>query len=174
MPELSCERSQVTWSLGLPKKRLAQPKTGVIRDDLFGSPEEVGHEIIPIGETITVNGQPLTIIGMFQHYEIEQDRKYRVLQQQQGKTQEQTGVARSRGWGGGGRGGGVFRWKNSTVYIPLNKPATVPNKRRSCRISDFRQAPRRSYSHFFTEASPADEVSACEKRGGVGVRVGAG
>jgi putative ABC transport system permease protein len=95
----------------------------MIRDDLFGSPEEVGHEIIPIDEQITVNGQPLTIIGMFQHYESEQDRKYRLLQQQQGKAQEQTGVARSRGWGGGGRGGrgsGVFRWKNSTVYIPLN------------------------------------------------------
>src|SRR5688572_14274064 len=95
-----------------------------VRDELFGSPEKVGREIIPIGEQITVNGQPLTIIGMFQHYESEQDRKYRLLQQQQGKTQEQTGVARSRGWGGGGRGGrgsGVFRWKNSTVYIPLNK-----------------------------------------------------
>src|SRR5687768_411607 len=73
----------------------------MIRDHLFGSPEAVGHEIIPIGEQITVNGQPLTIIGMFQHYESEQDRKYRLLQQQQGKTQEQTGVARSRGWGGG-------------------------------------------------------------------------
>ena len=93
-----------------------------IRDELFGSPEKVGHEIIPIGEQITVNGQPLTIIGMFQHYESEQDRKYRLLEQQQGKPAEQLGVARSRGWGGGrgGRGSGVFRWKNSTVYIPLN------------------------------------------------------
>jgi len=36
-----------------------------IRDELFGSPEKVGHEIIPIGEQITVNGLPLTIIGMF-------------------------------------------------------------------------------------------------------------
>jgi len=93
-----------------------------IRDELFGSPEKIGHEMIPIGEQITVNGQPLTIIGMFQHYESEQDRKYRLLEQQQGKPAEQLGVARSRGWGGGrgGRGSGVFRWKNSTVYIPLN------------------------------------------------------
>jgi putative ABC transport system permease protein len=93
-----------------------------IRDELFGSPEKVGHEVIPIGEQITVNGQPLTIIGMFQHYESEQDRKFRLLEQQQGKSPEQLGVARSRGWGGGrgGRGSGVFRWKNSTVYIPLN------------------------------------------------------
>jgi putative ABC transport system permease protein len=94
-----------------------------VRDELFGSPEKIGREIIPIGEQITVNGQPLTIIGMFQHYESEQDRKYRLVQQQQGQSQEQAGVTRSRGWGGGrgGRGGsGVFRWKNSTVYIPLN------------------------------------------------------
>ena len=93
-----------------------------IRDELFGSPEKVGQEVIPIGEQITVNGQPLTIIGMFQHYESEQDRKFRLLEQQQGKTQEPSGVVRSRGWGGGrgGRGSGVFRWKNSTVYIPLN------------------------------------------------------
>ena len=96
-----------------------------VRDELFGIPEEVGREIIPIGEQITVNALPLTIIGMFQHYESEQDRKYRLLQQQQGQPQEQGGVTRSRGWGGGGgrggRGGsGVFRWKNSTIYIPLN------------------------------------------------------
>src|SRR5687768_7067400 len=93
-----------------------------IRDELFGSPEKVGHEVVPIGEQITVNGQPLTIIGMFQHYESEQDRKFRLLEQQQGKPTEQSGVVRSRGWGGGrgGRGSGVFRWKNSTVYIPLN------------------------------------------------------
>jgi len=94
-----------------------------VRDELFGSPEKIGREIIPIGEQITVNGQPLTIIGMFQHYESEQDRKYRLVQQQQGHSQEQGGVTRSRGFGGGrgGRGGsGVFRWKNSTVYIPLN------------------------------------------------------
>lgn len=37
-----------------------------IRDELFGSPEEVGREIIPIGETILLNGQPFTIVGMFQ------------------------------------------------------------------------------------------------------------
>jgi len=90
------------------------------RDELFGSPEEVGHEIIPIGEQITVAGQPLTIIGMFQHYESEQDRKFRELEQARGK-QEQTGPARSRGWGGRGRGGNyVFRMKNQTIYIPLN------------------------------------------------------
>jgi putative ABC transport system permease protein len=93
-----------------------------IRDELFGSPEDIGREIIPIGEQITVNGLPLTIVGMFQHYESEQDRKARLLRQQQQQSPQQSGVTRDRGWGGGrGRGGsGVFRWKNSTVYIPLN------------------------------------------------------
>src|SRR5437879_230450 len=45
-----------------------------IRDDLFGAPEKVGREIIPIGETINLNGQPFTIVGMFQNYEGEQDK----------------------------------------------------------------------------------------------------
>ena len=39
------------------------------RDELFGSPEDIGREIIPLGETISVNGQPLMIIGMLKHYE---------------------------------------------------------------------------------------------------------
>src|SRR5687767_5215005 len=117
-----------------------------VRDELFGSPEKIGREIIPLGEQITVNGQPLTIIGMFQHYESEQDRKLRLLQQQQGQSQEQGGVTRSRGWGGGGgrggRGGsGVFRWKNSTIYIPLDtmwlkfKAATGTNAAPDPRLS---------------------------------------
>jgi putative ABC transport system permease protein len=89
----------------------------MIRDELFGSPEKEGRDIIPIGEKITVNGQPLTIIGMFQHYESEQDRKARLLKLDQ---QDQSGVARSRGWGGGRGSSGVYRMKNGTVYIPLN------------------------------------------------------
>lgn len=36
-----------------------------MRDELFGSPEEVGREIIPLGEQIHINGQPLTIVGLF-------------------------------------------------------------------------------------------------------------
>lgn len=91
------------------------------RDELFGSPEEVGHEIIPIGETITINRQAFTIIGMFKHYESEQDKKKRELAKLEPKT-EKTGPTRSRGWGGGGRGGGnfIFWLKNATVYMPLN------------------------------------------------------
>ena len=91
----------------------------MVRDELFGSPEKVGYEIIPVGEQISLNGQPLTIIGMFQHYESEQDRKLR--QMEKDKPREESGPVRSRGWGGGRRGGsGIFRWKNATVYIPIN------------------------------------------------------
>src|SRR5882724_9239781 len=39
-----------------------------IRDDLFGSPEKTGHEILPLGEIIYINTQPFTIVGMFQRY----------------------------------------------------------------------------------------------------------
>ncbi|HEY5910614.1 MAG TPA: FtsX-like permease family protein, partial [Verrucomicrobiae bacterium] len=88
------------------------------RDELWGSPEKAGHEIIPVGETVFINGVPFTIIGMFQHYESEQDRKYRELAKSQPTTQP-GGVARNRGWGGR-RGGGPFAWKNRTVYLPLN------------------------------------------------------
>ncbi|MCI0744897.1 MAG: ABC transporter permease [Verrucomicrobia subdivision 3 bacterium] len=115
----------------------------MVRDELFGSPEKVGYEIIPIGEQVTVNGQPLTIIGMFQHYESEQDRKYRLLEQNKPQP-EQAGVARSRGWGGRGRGSsGVFRFKNSTVYVPINtlwlkfKAATGTNTAPDPRLSSL-------------------------------------
>src|SRR2546423_9514379 len=47
------------------------------RDELWGEPEKVGREINPVGETIYINHTPFTIIGMFQHYESEQDRKAR-------------------------------------------------------------------------------------------------
>jgi len=87
------------------------------RDELFGSPEDVGKEIIPIGELVNINGQPFTIIGMFQRYESEQERKVREAEKD--KPRDLTGPRRSRGWSGGG-GSFVYRLKNSTVYIPLN------------------------------------------------------
>ncbi len=92
-----------------------------LRDELFGSPEKEGREVNPVGEKISVNGEPLTIIGMFQHYESEQERKWRILEKEK-PVQQQTGPARSRGWGSrrGGNGSYVFRMKNATVYIPLN------------------------------------------------------
>ena len=88
-----------------------------IRDELFGSPEKLGYEYIPIGEQIYANGQSLTIIGMFQHYESEQERKIRLLEKD--KPQDQSGPSRSRGWGGRRGGSFVFRLKNTTIYIPM-------------------------------------------------------
>jgi len=87
-----------------------------IRDDLFGSPEETGREIIPIGETIYLNGQPFTIVGMFERYESEQEKKERLLRKTS-PAEPQVGPPRRRGFG---RGGWAFRRKNYTMYIPLN------------------------------------------------------
>jgi putative ABC transport system permease protein len=90
-----------------------------IRDELFGSPEKIGREIIPIGETIYLNRIPFTIIGMFKHYESEQDRKMReLIASGQVKTNSQSGPQRRKGWGGGNNF--VYRMKNNTILIPLN------------------------------------------------------
>ena len=92
-----------------------------IRDELWGSPEEAGREIIPLGETIHINHVPFTIIGMFKHYESEQERKYREFMATQPKVENTSSVRRDN-WRGRGRGPGsfVFRMKNNTVLMPLN------------------------------------------------------
>jgi ABC-type antimicrobial peptide transport system permease subunit len=90
--------------------------TGV-RDELFGSPEQTGHEIIPVGEVINLNGQPFTIVGMFTHYESERDKKERE-QARKHPQEAQAGPARSKGWGR--RGNWAFERKNMTLYMPLN------------------------------------------------------
>ncbi len=87
-----------------------------IRDALFGSPEEAGREIIPLGEQVLINGQPFTIVGMFQHYEGERDRKERELLKQAAAKSE--GPNRKRGFGR--PGSWAFERKNNTAYIPLN------------------------------------------------------
>jgi putative ABC transport system permease protein len=89
------------------------------RDELWGSPEKVGREIIPVGETLYINGMPFRIIGMFQHYESEQDKRVREL----ARTEPQAKGSRvSRNRGGNNRRGSnfVFYLKNATVYLPLN------------------------------------------------------
>src|SRR5687767_432725 len=88
--------------------------TGV-RDALFGEPDKVGRENIPVGETISIGGQPFTIIGMFEHYESEQEKKERALAKLKPK-EEQAGPQRQRGWGR--RGGWAFFRKNMTVVMP--------------------------------------------------------
>lgn len=94
-----------------------------IRDELFGSPEETGRPINPVGQIVNISGQPFTIIGMFEHYEAEADRKIRELKAA-GEWMEKTqAVTRARGWGpgrGSSRGGWAFRQKNYSAYMPLN------------------------------------------------------
>ncbi|MEN9574717.1 MAG: hypothetical protein RL514_2572 [Verrucomicrobiota bacterium] len=94
-----------------------------VRNALFGSPEQIGREIIPIGEFININNQRFKVIGMFEHYEAEQDRKARELQKDK-PAETKGGPERSKGYGSGkgsSRSGGfVFDLKNNTVYIPLN------------------------------------------------------
>src|ERR1035441_8692784 len=87
------------------------------RDELWGAPEKIGKEIIPIGETLFINGVPFTVVGMFQHYESEQDRKERLLAKSQAGQPRAGGVARNNSKR---RGSFVFYLKNATVYIPLN------------------------------------------------------
>jgi putative ABC transport system permease protein len=89
------------------------------RDQLWGAPETVGQEIIPVGETLYINGMPFTIIGMFQRYESERDRKERLLAKSRPGPQQSGGVVRNVGHGHRG-GNFVFGLKNATVYLPLN------------------------------------------------------
>src|SRR5688500_2416959 len=89
-----------------------------IRDELFGSPQKTGREIVPLGETININGQPFTIVGMFTEYISEQEKKLRE-QERKNPKQQQAGPTRQRGWGPRG-GGWAFMRKNMTAYIPLN------------------------------------------------------
>jgi putative ABC transport system permease protein len=94
-----------------------------IRDALYGSPEQVGREVIPVGEFVNVNNQRFKIIGMFEHYESEQDKKLRQLKKGT-PAETKSGPERSKGYGSRSSsrsaGGFVFDLKNNTVYIPLN------------------------------------------------------
>ena len=88
-----------------------------IRDELFGSPDKIGQEIVPVGQEVLINGQPFVIVGLFERYESEQERKERELARTKPKD-KQSGPARKRGWG---RGGNWAFWrKNYTVYMPMN------------------------------------------------------
>ncbi|HXP62720.1 MAG TPA: ABC transporter permease [Dongiaceae bacterium] len=86
------------------------------RDQLWGSPEELGREVNPVGEVVYINGVPFTVIGMFQHYESEQDRKQREFAKAHPEQQKAAGPARRNRR----RGNWVFFLKNATVYLPLN------------------------------------------------------
>ncbi|MFM7102934.1 MAG: ABC transporter permease [Verrucomicrobiota bacterium] len=97
-----------------------------IRDELFGRPEQTGGAVVPVGRTMNINGIPFTIVGMFQHYESEQERKERLAREAEAERQRAAGgvqtnraSGRDRGWSGR-RGNFAFWIKNNTVYLPLN------------------------------------------------------
>jgi len=90
-----------------------------IRDELFGSPEKVGRVINPVGELIQIGGQTFTIVGMFEHYEGEQEKKEREQAKRSAAAADaKGGPTRMKGWGR--RGGWAFWRKNYTIYMPLN------------------------------------------------------
>jgi putative ABC transport system permease protein len=92
-----------------------------IRDELWGAPEQVGREINPVGETIYINRIPFVVIGMFKHYESEQDRKYREFMATQPKVAQTTSGVRRDNWRPSrGANSYVFRMKNNTILMPLN------------------------------------------------------
>jgi ABC-type antimicrobial peptide transport system permease subunit len=88
-----------------------------IRDELFGSPEQLGYSVVPLGEIVNINHQPFTIVGMLQRYEGEQEKREREAAKKLA-AQSPAGPARQRGWSS--RGNWAFYRKNMTVYMPLN------------------------------------------------------
>jgi len=91
------------------------------RDELWGSPEEVGREVNPVGQILYVNGVPFTVVGMFQNYESERQRKMREYAQAH-PTPAEGGVSRNHNRKGRPRKGTSYLYylKNATVYLPLN------------------------------------------------------
>jgi putative ABC transport system permease protein len=115
-----------------------------IRDELFGDPEKVGQEIIPLGEVININGQPFTIVGMFTEYMSEKAKKEREQAKIKPVEEKKNGPSRLRGYGNSGKSGGwAFTRKNLTVYMPLNtmwvkfKAATGTNGVPNPQLSDI-------------------------------------
>jgi putative ABC transport system permease protein len=112
--------------------------TGV-RDQLWGRPEDTGEAIIPVGQTLTLNGELFTVIGMFKHYESEEDRRKRELAARAPATPatpkgpERRASRSSRGMNF------VFDLKNSTVLLPVN---TVWMKFRAASVQNLVPDPR--------------------------------
>ena len=100
-----------------------------VRNELFGKPSDTEPEIIPVGRNMNINGVPFTIIGMFEQYESEQDKRKREVEKAakaeaaavaaaKGITNAPPKVTRRKGYNR--RGNFAFWIKNNTVYIPLN------------------------------------------------------
>jgi putative ABC transport system permease protein len=70
----------------------------------------------PIGETIRINDRPFRVVGVFEYYERELDKRRRELGL---KDKSKAGPASGRPRALGGRGSGAFDRKNLTVLIPI-------------------------------------------------------
>jgi putative ABC transport system permease protein len=90
-----------------------------IRDALFGPPSETGDPVIPIGETINLSGHTFRIVGLFEHYESEREKRARLdAAKTVGNSSERpsrTSRSSSRG-----RSNYAFWRKNNVIYMPLN------------------------------------------------------
>ena len=110
-----------------------------IRNQLWGTPEETGKEIIPIGREITINRQPFRIVGMYRYYESETEKKERELEEK--LKEEDSGPKRRKGWGGS-RTSYAFFHKNNVIHLPLNtawlrfRTASGPNGEPDPRLTD--------------------------------------
>lgn len=83
-----------------------------IRDDLFGRTEFPEDGEIAVGKTINVNGLPFTVIGMFKHYESGAFRNKRLARHAALQAGDNAVLV--------GEDHIVYRYKNRTMYIPLN------------------------------------------------------
>ena len=74
----------------------------------------------PIGETIKINDRPFKIVGVFEYYEREEDKRRRELGLDKvADAAKGPRAPRPPGGGGMGRGWGPFDRKNSTIIMPI-------------------------------------------------------
>ncbi|RYD69163.1 MAG: ABC transporter permease, partial [Verrucomicrobiaceae bacterium] len=66
-------------------------------------------DIDPVGKTISINDRPFTVVGVFEYYEREEDKRRREL-----------GLKPEFGRNRGGRARGPFDRKNSTIIVPIS------------------------------------------------------
>lgn len=80
-------------------------------------------EYKPLGETLLLNSRPFTVIGVFEHYEREEDKRRRELGLDKPQGQKPLASAKNsktqRRRATPGKGYGMFERKNSTIIVPI-------------------------------------------------------
>ena len=88
----------------------------LVADKLW--PERLKYD--PVGETIKINDRPFKIVGVFEYYEREEDKRRRELGLDKvADAAKGPRAPRPPGGGGMGRGWGPFDRKNSTIIMPI-------------------------------------------------------